>query len=307
MNIRSFDLNLLVTFDAVMRERSVSRAAQALSLTQPAVSNALNRLRQMLDDPLLVRTRQGMEPTPRALELIAPVPRALNELDNCLSTPVSFEPQTSKQRFVIAATDYVALLLLPKLLKLLELQAPGIEVQIKNFGPGNPEDALDSGEFDFAMGRFFDVSPRLQKQLWLDESLCCLVRQDHPQIKKRMSLKQYLDVGHVWVSSNERRGMVDRWLQDQGYSRKIVSVIPNYTTAAMVVAETDLALVLPERFAQNFCQLLPVKVLPLPMELGKFEVDIMWHPRHASTPAHQWLRDKLFEVREDIQQAVISV
>lgn len=300
MNIRNFDLNLLVIFDAVMRERSVSRAAETLALTQPAVSNALNRLRQMLDDPLLVRTRKGMEPTPRALELITPVQRALSELDQCLIKPASFDPASSQQRFVIAATDYVALLLLPRLLKLLEREAPGVEVQIKNFGPENPEAALESGEFDFAMGRFFDVSPRLQHQLWLEEHLCCLVRKNHPQINKRISLKQYLALGHVWVSSNERRGMVDRWLQEQGHQRKIVSVIPNYTTAAMVVAETDLALVLPERFADDFCQLLPVKVLPLPMELGAFKVDILWHPRHASTPAHQWLLEKLYEVREEV-------
>ena len=296
MNIRNIDLNLLVVFDAVMRERSVSKAAQTLALTQPAVSNALNRLRQMLDDPLLVRARQGMEPTPRALELFAPVQRALLELDQCLVKPASFDPANSEQLFVIAATDYVALLLLPRLLKLLERQAPGIEVQIRNFGPENPEAALEAGEFDFAMGRFFDLSPRLQRQLWLEERLCCLVRKDHSQIKKRITLKQYLALGHVWVSSNERRGMVDRWLQDQGHQRKIVSVIPNYTTAAMVVAETDLALVLPERFADDFCQLLPVKVLPLPMELGAFTVDILWHPRHASTPAHQWLLERLSDV-----------
>lgn len=300
MNIRKFDLNLLVTFDAIMRERSVSRAAEALSLTQPAVSNALNRLRQMLGDPLLVRTRQGMEPTARALELVTPVQRALMELDTCLSTPASFNPASSQQRFVIAATDYAALLLLPRLLKMLEQEAPGVEVQIKNFGPGNPEAALEQGDFDFAIGRFFDVSPRLQKDLWLEESLCCLVRKEHPQVNKRLTLNQYLKLGHVWVSSNERRGMVDRWLQHKGYSRKIVSVIPNYTTAAMVVAETELALVLPDRFAKNFCQILPVKVLPLPMALGPFEMDILWHPRHASTPAHEWLKQKLFEVRDKI-------
>ncbi|ARN72731.1 LysR family transcriptional regulator [Oceanicoccus sagamiensis] len=300
MNIRKLDLNLLVVFDAVMRERSVSKAAQTLSLTQPAVSNALGRLREMLDDPLLVRTRQGMEPTTRALEISAPVQQALMELDQCLLKPASFDPASSKQSFVIAATDYVAQLLMPRLLRLLEREAPGVKVRIKNFGSENPEAALESGEFDFAMGRFFDISSRLKQKLWLEEQLCCLVRKAHPQIKQRITLKQYLALGHVWVSSNERRGMVDRWLEEQGRQRTIVSVMPNYSTAAMVVAQTDLALVLPQRFAADFCHLLPVKVLPLPMRLGAFKVDILWHPRHGSTPGHQWMLEQLSNITSQI-------
>ena len=293
MNIRKFDLNLLVIFDVLMRERSVSRAADKLALTQPAVSNALNRLRDMLDDPLLVRCRTGMKPTARALDLITPVQNALNELDHHLSNPVIFDPLSSQQRFVIAATDYVALILLPPLLKLLAVKAPNIEVQIVNFGPENPELMLESGQCDFAIGRFFNISPRLTKQRWLEESLCCLVRKEHPTIKKKLTLKSYLQLGHIWVSSNERRGMMDHWLQEQGLNRKIVSVIPNYTTAAMIIAETDLALILPQRSADNFCQLFAVKSLTLPMELGHFHVDLLSHPLHSSTPAHQWLQQQL--------------
>ncbi len=301
MNIKRFDLNLLVTFDVLMRERSVSRAAAELALTQPAVSNALNRLRLVLDDPLLVRTRAGMEPTERALELIAPVQNALRELDSCLTAKPRFNPAEGRQRFVIGASDYVALMLLPALLQRINALAPSVEVQIKNLGPDNPEVELETGRFDFALGRFFQVSNRLVSQVWSEEPMVCLVRENHPQVKQRLSLKQYLRLEHARVSiNNDRVGKTDQWLKDHGNQRKVTAIIPNYTTAAMVVAETDLALVVPKRLALRVCQLLPLKSVPLPIELGNFTVEMLWHPRHASSPAHNWFREQLLAVAECI-------
>lgn len=302
MNIRNFDLNLLVTFDALMRERSVSRAADRLALTQPAVSNALNRLRQLLDDPLLVRTQRGMAPTQRALELLGPVQSALTQLDKCLAQPPIFDPVTSRQKFVLGTTDYVAMLLLPLFLDHLRRQAPGVKLHIKNLGPIGPEDALESGLYDFAIGRFLKTNPRLKKELWLEDKLCCLVRRDHPVTNKAFNLRQFVDLEYVWVTTSERRGLVDTWLQSNNFQRRITLTIPSYTTGAMIVADTDLGLVLPQRFANKFAKSLAVTALPLPrkMNLETFNVDIMWHPRHSSTPAHQWLLEQLHIISQAI-------
>lgn len=300
MNIRNFDLNLLITFDALMRERSVSRAAKQLSLTQPAVSNALNRLRHLLDDPLLVRTQRGMAPTSRALELLGPIQTALGQLDQCLTSPTPFEPATSQQQFVLGATDYVAMLLLPDFLAQLRQQAPGVELQIKNLGAIGPEQALETGQYDFALGRFLKDQPRLHRERWLQDQLCCLVRRDHPATLSPLDLTTFVGLEFIWVTTTERRSLVDSWLAQQQLQRRITLTIPSYTTGAMIVAESDMGLVLPRRFAQKFARSLPVTALMLPnaMDLANFDVDLLWHPLHASSPAHIWLRQQLRQAGE---------
>jgi len=305
MNIRNFDLNLLVIFDALMRERNVSRAAERLSRTQPAVSNALNRLRQRLQDPLLVRTQRGMAPTQRALELLGPVQSALAQLDDCLTPPPAFDPTTSHHQFVLGTTDYVTLLLLPQFLERLRYRAPGVEIQIKNLGPIDSEVALETRQYDFAIGRFLKTNLRLEKELWLKDKLCCLVRRDHPITTGSFRMKEFVSLEYVWVTTTERRGLVDTWLQKHNYRRRITLTVPSYTTGAMIVSDTDMGLVLPQRFAQKFSQSLPVIALPLPrkMNLEEFDVDLMWHPLHASTPAHQWLRRELKIMSQTITDA----
>ena len=157
MNIYNFDLNLLRVLDALLRERNVSRAAERLSLSQPAVSNALNRLRELLDDPLLVRAGRAMQPTPRALALEAPIRHALQQIEHSLIAGEAFDPARSQQRFRIAVTDYVELVCMPALMRRLAEHAPGIQLAIQHLTPTLPVEALDNGEVDLVLGRFLDV------------------------------------------------------------------------------------------------------------------------------------------------------
>lgn len=157
MNISTFDLNLLRVFDALMREQNVSRAAERLSLSQPAVSNALNRLRELLNDPLLVRVGRSMQPTPRAQALETPIRAALQQLEQSLSAGDVFDPASSRQHFSIAVTDYVELICMPRLLEQLSQQAPGMRIDIRHLSPSLPAEALDKGELDLVLGRFEDI------------------------------------------------------------------------------------------------------------------------------------------------------
>jgi DNA-binding transcriptional LysR family regulator len=296
VNIRKLDLNLLVVFDVLMQTCSVSKAADKLSLTQPAVSNALRRLRTQLNDPLLVRTQHGMRPTERALFLIEPIRRALSEIELNINPQPVFEPASSKQHFIAGTTDYLTQTLLPILLPKLRVLAPGVTLEIRNLGKLSMEESLESGEIDLAIGRFFDVSNRLERAIWFSEPLCCLLKKNHPLIKKKLDLNKFLALEHIWVSNSSRKGMIDHWLTERGYERQIVLTVPNYNPAAQLVAESELAVVLPESFGRRYSEFLPLKCWPLPMELGLVNIELIWHPLHGDKQPIKWLRQLILQL-----------
>lgn len=191
MNFSTFDLNLLRVFDALMREQNVSRAAERLALSQPAVSNALNRLRELLDDPLLVRVGRSMQPTPRAQALETPIRAALQQLEQSLSAGDVFDPASSRQHFSIAVTDYVELICMPRLLEQLSQQAPGMRIDIRHLSPSLPAEALDKGELDLVLGRFEDIPARFARQHWMSETLQLALRRDHPLGNQPMDLRPF--------------------------------------------------------------------------------------------------------------------
>ncbi|MEK1907783.1 MAG: LysR family transcriptional regulator, partial [Pseudomonas sp.] len=226
MNISTFDLNLLRVLDALLRERNVSRAAERLSLSQPAVSNALSRLRDQLDDPLLVRVGRTMQPTPRALALEMPIRDALQHIEQSLSDGAPFDPARSRQRFRIAVTDYVELILMPRLLRQLAELAPGLQIDIQHLSPSLPADALDKGELDLVLGRFEQVPVRFNSQRWVSETLHLLAQREHPLLAEGLDLQRFLQLRHLWVHGGQTRGMVDQWLGEQGLERRIVYTTP---------------------------------------------------------------------------------
>ena len=228
MNIYNFDLNLLRVLDALLRERNVSRAAERLSLSQPAVSNALARLRELLDDPLLVRAGRAMQPTPRALALEAPIRHALQQIEHSLIAGEAFDPARSHQRFRIAVTDYVELICMPALMRRLAEHAPGIQLAIQHLTPTLPVEALDNGEVDLVLGRFLEVPSRFHVRRWASETLQVAVRRDHPLLMAGLDLDAFLRLRHLWVHGGQTRGMVDQWLEAQGLERKVVYTTPNY-------------------------------------------------------------------------------
>lgn len=296
MNIYNFDLNLLRVLDALLRERSVSRAAERLSLSQPAVSNALNRLRELLDDPLLVRVGRAMQPTPRALTLETPIRNALQQIEHSLSAGESFDPAHSRQRFRIAVTDYVELLCMPALMRRLAEQAPGIRLAIQHLAPTLPAEALDNGEIDLALGRFLEVPARFHVRPWTRETLQLAMRRGHPRAEEAGELDGFLRLRHLWVHGGQTRGMVDQWLEERGLEREVVYTTPNYLQAAHIVASSDLAAVLPTQLARHFAALLPLQLYDLPFELGSFALDIVSVAQRQNDAALQWLIEQIVAV-----------
>lgn len=297
MNISNFDLNLLRVLDTLLRERNVSRAAERLSLSQPAVSNALNRLRELLDDPLLVRVGRTMQPTPRALSLEAPIRDALQQIEHTLNAGDFFDPATSRQRFVIAVTDYVELICMPTLMARLASVAPGIQLAIKYLTPSLPAEALDHGELDLVLGRFVDVPTRFHTRHWASETLQVAVRKGHRLIGEALDLPAFLRLRHLWVHGGQTRGMVDQWLEAEGLERDLVYTTPNYLQAAHIVANSDLAAVLPTQLARHFAELLPLQLFDLPFDLGAFRLDIVSVAHRDRDTALQWLIGEIVAIR----------
>lgn len=289
----NFDLNLLRVFDALMRERNVSRAAERLALSQPAVSNALGRLRELLDDPLLVRVGRSMQPTPRALALETPIRAALRQIEESLKGGDSFDPANSRQRFSIAVTDYVELICMPPLVQQLSELAPGIAIDIQHLGSSLPAEALDKGEVDLVVGRFETLPARFSRRHWMSETLQVALRRDHPQAMGELDLPAFLGLRHLWVHGGQTRGMVDQWLGEQGLCRDIRYTTPNYLQAAHIVASSDLAAVLPSRLAHYFAALLPLHLLELPFALGPFHLEIVSLAQRQRDPALLWLIERM--------------
>ncbi|MCR7726040.1 LysR family transcriptional regulator, partial [Pseudomonas aeruginosa] len=252
MNIQTFDLNLLRVLDALLRERNVSRAAERLALSQPAVSNALNRLRELLDDPLLVRAGRAMQPTPRALALEAPIRAALRQIEQSLGDGEGFDPGRSRQRFTVAVTDYVELICMPALMRRLSEHAPGISIAIQHLTPTLPAEALDKGELDLVLGRFENVPARFQRRHWASETLQLVARRQHPLLAQAPDLATFLELQHLWVHGGQTKGMVDQWLGSQGLKRQVAYTTPNYLQAAHIAAYSDLVGVLPRQLAHYF-------------------------------------------------------
>lgn len=289
MNIRNFDLNLLVVLDALLEERNVSRAALRLSLSQPAISNALNRLRLQLNDEVMVRTAQGMQPTALALSLEKPIRAALQNIDTSLNSSLNFEPQHSSASFTIAVTDYVELMLMPQMIAQLATTAPLVRVTTVDLGQELPLQAMERGEIDLAIGRFTEKSTRVSFRSWLQEDLVVVARKAHPVNFSTLSLEDFLQLRHVWVSGGQTKGMVDQWLEEQGVARHISYITPNYMMASHLVVGSDLVVVLPRRFAQKYQEFLPLQLMELPMALAPFELGFAWASLRDKDQSLQWL------------------
>jgi DNA-binding transcriptional LysR family regulator len=298
MNLRSVDLNLLVALDALVAERSVTRAGRRLGLSQPAASNALRRLRQTLDDPVLVRTSRGMVPTPRALELVGPVRKLLAELDAALSTEKAFDPARAEHVFRVTAVDHAWVVLLPHLARLLAEQAPWVRLDFCAFSDSIDDD-LESGSVDAAIlvGTANGRGAGFRRAELYDDHFDCLVRRGHPRVGRRLTLKRYLELGHVLASPRSRRGgLVDRALQKRGLVRRVHVIVPHFVAAPFVVAQTDLIATLPRGVARPFSEMLDLRIFPPPVAFEGGPWYLVWHERTLHDPAHAWLREQILAV-----------
>ncbi|MDR3016217.1 MAG: LysR family transcriptional regulator [Delftia acidovorans] len=301
LNFRTLDLNLLRVFDEVMAERSLTRAAHKLAITQPAVSNALRRLREALGDELLVRQGQGVEPTPRALALWPVIREALQQLQDTLA-PGEFHPSTATATFVLAMADATAATLIPPMFSLLEREAPGVGIRVLPLTTRDPRGLLEAGEADMAVGYFpaalADLTARAQsgalvafdsRRLYEGEYLC-VMRQGHPLADVPLTLDNYCAARHMLVSFSGRSfGFIDEALASLGRTRQVVLTVNQFFTAGRVVMNSNLLTILPRHFVPVTGMADRLVLRELPFDVQPVHVDALWRRRGQHPQAYDWL------------------
>lgn len=296
-----YDLNLLPVFLALMEERSVTRAAERLGITQPALSNALARLRAMLLDPLFIRERYGMQPTHKALELAPAIAAALASLDEVVLGQQEFDPARAKQQFTIAPNSYVEFVLVPAIVARLHERAPGISLRLTPYGSDLAQTGVTSGSTALVLGRIVDPPDNLVVQHLMDEGLSCIVRAGHPQIDKRISKQQYERLKHVnMLPPGRLRVGLFQSLERQGLRREVAVSVTHFLAIPEVVAVTDYCATLPNLICRRLARDERLKVLPTPADLGSFPVEMAWHVRYRHDAAHRWLRTLIAEVAQEL-------
>jgi DNA-binding transcriptional LysR family regulator len=296
VNINAVNLNLLVAFDALFEELSVTAAARRAGVTQPAMSNTLAQLRALFADPLFVRHRTGLTPTARAKQLAEPIRAGLRQLQTALSGQ-SFEPSTSTRRFVIATSDYVELVLLPSLLRRLQQAAPGVRLVLRPWGMHEAPPELARGEVDLMLGFYGALPPHHHEQPLFGDEYVCVVRRGHPTVKSRLTLRRYLQLSHVLVSSRaDSPGSVDRALAAIGEQRTIGARVSHFLTVPVLISQTDMVAALDRRVAEVFARSLGLKLFAPPLALPKGTVGQVWHQQQDADPAQRWLRGLIADV-----------
>lgn len=296
-----YDLNLLPVFTVLMEERNVTRAAERLGITQPSLSNALNRLREMLHDPLFIRERYGMQPTQKAEELAPVITAALASLDGVVLGQQAFDPAKANQLITIAPNSYVEFVLVPALVAKLRERAPGIRLRFTPYGSDLVETGVVSGMTAMALGRISDPPDNLIVQHLTDDGLACIVRADHPQIDNKISKRQYEQLKHVNVLPPGRlRAGLFQALQRTGLKREVVVSVTNFLAVPEVVAVTDYCATLPRLICRHLVRDARLKVLPAPVDLGTFPMEMAWHTRYRHDPAHRWLRTLVSETAQEL-------
>ncbi|WHZ09872.1 MAG: Transcriptional regulator, LysR family [Burkholderiaceae bacterium] len=301
-NFRTLDLNLLRVFDEVMTERSLTRAARNLSLTQPAVSNALRRLREALGDELVRRGGQGMEPTPRARALWPAVRDALRQLQASLA-PSAFVPADADNSFVLAMADATGAELIPHLAETLENEAPGVSLRVVPLLTRDPRRLLDDESADLAVGYFPAVLADLTARAQVGKAVAfaheplyegryvCVMRQSHPLAAQSLTLARFCGARHLLVSfSGEPFGFTDQALTALGRERRVVLTVNQFYTAGQVVSRSNLLTVLPQHFVPLIGFGGELVQRELPFEVPAVRVTALWHRRVEYSGAHRWLR-----------------
>ena len=311
MKVNRIDLNLLVYLDALLRERNVTQAANQLNLSQPAMSNGLRRLRELFDDPLLVRTSEGMTPTERALELEPMVREVLGKIDHAVQPRGDFDPAEAHRVFRIMASDYAESTLLPSVLGKLRTQAPGLTLDIMT-----PSDVsfldVERGKVDMVINRF-DSMPQSFHQIHLwNDSFTCVLSPNNPVLKK-FTLENYLKANHVWVSKTgmgvgvgvdpddvQRLGWVDLALNKIGKKRQIRVFTRHYQAAMTLAEQNDLIVTLPTRAAQLKLNNPRVVLREPPLDIPPLELKMAWSPLLQHNPGNKWLRKLIADTAREL-------
>lgn len=307
MSFLTLDLNLLRVFDAVMSEQNLTRAANRLAMTQPAVSNALKRMRDAIGDELVIRTAHGVRPTPRAEELWPTVRTALADLEAAL-TPEAFDLSSTQTTFRLAMADAPAALWLPRLVQNIQQEAPGMNVRMVPLTTRDPRPILLHGDIDLTIGFFPGVvnqmatepsTPIRHERLYTGQYVC-VMRKDHPLASQELTLDAYCAADHLLVSfSGRAHGQVNDVLAQMGRERRILLTVNQFYTGGAVVASSDLITVLPRHLIASTGKSHELIAKELPFPMPPVHVDMLWHERDARNPVHRWLRARLVEATDE--------
>ena len=295
MHISKVDLNLFIVLEAIYAEGSITRASQKMNLTQPAISHALNRLRQLLDDPLFERQGHVMTPTPLARSIIEPVRRALRGFEVTLTGAARFDAASSERSFSLGVRDVLEASVLAPLMAGITQEAPAVTLNTLQVSRRELEGELAAGTLDAAIDILLPLSNDIRRTQLAGDKTVVLVRRGHPLVKRRkLTLETYLQLEHIQTSSRRRGpGLEDVELSRQGLQRRIRLRCQHYFAACRVVSETDLALTMPERLARIVNQQFNNQLLPFPLEMPSLDIYLYWHANVDNDPANQWLRDQI--------------
>ena len=294
MNIAAVDLNLLVAFHAMLEHRNVTRAGEAIGLSQPAMSSAVRRLRLLLEDPLFIRAGLEMKPTPRALQLSAAVRQVVQTVQSEILQPTRFEARSSTRTFTVLMPDIGEANFLPRILAMLAHEAPHLNLRTLAMPRHAAADSLESGAADLAMGYFPDLHKAgfYQQQL-MRSSHVSLVRKNHPDIGAQMSLDQFTAASHVVVKPHGREHVFEKFLQQQGITRRVVLEISNFLSLLPIIESSDLIATVPQDLAAFCVQHGQVRTVPTPVKAPVIDVQLHWHQRLQKDPGHAWLRSSI--------------
>lgn len=308
LNFRTLDLNLLRVFDTVMAEGNLTRSAAVLAMTQPAVSHALRRLHNAVGEALFVRSPHGMTPTPRAVALWPQVRAALGGLQQALA-PQHFDPQHDAISFRLAMVDTTAVLLMPGLVRAIEEQHALVNLRVLPLATRDPRPLLDKGDADLAVGHFPDAvaaidaagcASTLCRLRLYDTRYVCVMRADHPLAQAPLTLEAYCAAHHLLVSfSGRAHGFIDQALAQLGRRRRIVLTVNQFFVAGEVVSSSDLLTILPLSFLAATGNRHALAVRELPFAVQRVHVDMLWHLRQSTHPAHGWLRELIQRTAAD--------
>lgn len=297
MELSDIDLNQLVLFQQLVVERSVSRAADKLGLTQPAVSNTLAKLRRQFGDDLFVRTPKGMMPTPFAEQLAEPIGYALGMIHSGLNQHSRFDPAQVKRAVTIGMTDIGEIVFLPALVERLRQEAPGVSLSTVRTTASTLREDMESGKVDLAIGPLPQLKAGFFQRRLFRQRYVCLFRKGHPLDRKRLSLADFKAAEHlVIVSAGTGHGKVDDLIQRAGVERKVRLTVPHFVSVGHILRRSDMVATVTERLAESLAEPFDLGFLPHPVELPEVAINVFWHAKVHRSPAHLWLRGLVFDL-----------
>jgi DNA-binding transcriptional LysR family regulator len=300
MDLKDIDLNLLVVFNRILVERSISKVADDLGLSQPAISNALARLRKMTDDTLFLRTTKGMEPTPFAQQLAEPIAYALGLIHSAINQGTSFDAATAKRSFTVGMTDIGEIYFLPRLMDELARVSPGVTMSTVRNTSVNLRDEMEAGHIDLAIGLLPQLKAGFFQRRLFRQRYVCMFRKGHTLDKRKVSLSEFSSAHHVVVvSEGTGHGKVDELLERSGVARNVRLTVPHFVAVGHILQHSDMVATVPERLAQALIGPFGLAYVNHPAMLPEIAINMFWHAKYHKDPANEWLRSLVFRVHAD--------